>query len=672
MLKSTGSLPIAAAPVGPGRSGLSVLLIDDARDQHALIRGILKRFGPEHELDWEPDFESGRRTMGERRHDVYLVDYQLGRDRGLDLIREARADGHDAAMILLTGREDEAVFQEALDAGACDYLMKDQVGALLIERSIRHSLERTRTRNELARERQRLDGLLGSLRDIVWSCSCDDAGLLFINRAAEASFGRPTEDLLAAPQLWRRHVVQDDQSRFDAFLSEVMSEGEAECELGIQSNGGGRRLLALRASLADAEDSANRRIDGVATDVTERRAAEEVLSKRAAEDAALAADIQKRLLFGRCPAPRPGLSLGVLTRPSQAVDGDFYDFVPYDEQVLDFIVGDVMGKGFHAALLGAATRRQLLVSLNGLLVESGGQAPDIAAIVSSSGEALSPELIELERFTTLFYGRLDRKRCILEYLDCGHSLAFHYRVETQLCSPLRGEHLPLGVVAEEDYEALRCLLAPGDLIVVCSDGLTEARSPDGELFGEERLRELIISRAQLGPEALLQNLESELLAFAGREDLDDDVTCIALGLDPLEHERIVSEGSLSIAASLQQLARARGLLREELADCPHLDFDGFALAVNEALANVIEHGLEEASDAYVMIIVRRWPDRVVVEIHHDGKAYQPKDEAPLDLSRDRHFGRYIIGRLVDEIRYDDAADGARCVSLIKRLEGKED
>jgi signal transduction histidine kinase len=129
---------------------LRVLIADDDEDDYLLTRDLLLRIGrPRFQLDWTPSYEGALAAIELNRHDVYLFDYHLGHSDGLQLLREAVARGCKAPIILLTGNDNWETDVEAMKAGAADYLVKGQLHARLLERSIRYALERTRAQGEL-------------------------------------------------------------------------------------------------------------------------------------------------------------------------------------------------------------------------------------------------------------------------------------------------------------------------------------------------------------------------------------------------------------------------------------------------------------------------------------------------------------------------------------------
>lgn len=130
-----------------------ILLIEDDEDDYLLTRDLLGEIKTKRiELEWVNTYEAGLEAIGRNRHEVYFVDYRLGQGNGLDLLREAIANGCRAPIILLTGQGDREIDVEAMKIGAADYLVKTQISAPLLERSIRYALERKVIMDQLARQ----------------------------------------------------------------------------------------------------------------------------------------------------------------------------------------------------------------------------------------------------------------------------------------------------------------------------------------------------------------------------------------------------------------------------------------------------------------------------------------------------------------------------------------
>jgi PAS domain S-box-containing protein len=133
-----------------------VLLVDDDEDDYVLTRDWFSQMqGDPFKLEWVESYDAALEAIARHQHDVYLFDYRLGERTGLELLREAVAKGCSTPIILLTGQGDHEVDIEAMKAGAADYLEKSQIGAPLLERSIRYAIERKRTEEALRQQAER-------------------------------------------------------------------------------------------------------------------------------------------------------------------------------------------------------------------------------------------------------------------------------------------------------------------------------------------------------------------------------------------------------------------------------------------------------------------------------------------------------------------------------------
>lgn len=136
---------------------LRILMVEDDEDDFIITSELLHEsevFLPK--IEWLDNYQSALRAMVQNSYDVYLLDYRLGAEDGLSLLREANAQGCRGPIILLTGQDDHHIDLEAMRAGAADYLIKSEITAPLLERSIRYSLEQKRSEADLAELKQRL------------------------------------------------------------------------------------------------------------------------------------------------------------------------------------------------------------------------------------------------------------------------------------------------------------------------------------------------------------------------------------------------------------------------------------------------------------------------------------------------------------------------------------
>ena len=139
---------------------VDILLIDDDEDDYVLVRDLLADMEQtDFRIEWANQYDQGLEKVLENKHDVYLVDYRLGQKNGLDLLQAAIAEGVCSPIIMLTGKGLPEIDVQAMQMGAADYLIKGQVSAPTIERSIRYAINNARTIDQLHKEEQRYRSL---------------------------------------------------------------------------------------------------------------------------------------------------------------------------------------------------------------------------------------------------------------------------------------------------------------------------------------------------------------------------------------------------------------------------------------------------------------------------------------------------------------------------------
>lgn len=398
---------------------------------------------------------------------------------------------------------------------------------------------------------------------------------------------------------------------------------------------------------------------------------ESIESERLRQEVAIGSEIQRVLLLGQPPGDFPGLQIAALTLPSQRIDGDFYEFIRHGDQCLDVIVGDVMGKGIPAALLGAATKSHLLRAMGRLSSAATGEpVAEPRAIVSAMAAAMAKQLIDLDSFVTVCYARFDIRRRRVELVDCGHTRTIQYRQRTGACQLLHGSNLPLGVMEGERYEPLVVPFEPGDVFVFYSDGITEARRPDGEGFGEARLADVVRMQAHLGPQGLIEAIQRTVTAFSQSEAFADDFTCVAVNALPLADAPPSGRAELEVTSDLRQLAQVRAfvraLLRPRATSAAAADrISRLELAVAEAFTNIVHHAYGGQPHQPIRLEAEVFPDHLVLQLYDWGRPFDPA-AAPMpafDGSREGGFGVYIIAHSVDAVAYSRDAHGRNRLRL---------
>jgi phosphoserine phosphatase RsbU/P len=391
-------------------------------------------------------------------------------------------------------------------------------------------------------------------------------------------------------------------------------------------------------------------------------------NERLRQEVEIGSVIQQTLLLGLPPGGLRAFRLATLAVPSAMVDGDFYDFFRHDDGTLDVAVGDVMGKGVPAALVGAATKSQLLRALSGLL-GTGGRPPGVAEVIAAAHNVVVPQLIALERFVTLCYARFEAPFRRLTLVDCGHTRTVHYRARDRSVALLQGFDSPLGFRDVADYRPLVVPFEAGDVFFFYSDGLTETRGRRGEPFGEERLTEIVRTRGELAPAALVEQVRQAVVSFSATGTFSDDLTCVVVQIAP-PRRRTTRE----LPAELASLEAVRDFVAEACTALPdgalHPEALGcFTLAVNEAASNIVRHAGAVDSGEPLRLEADIFDDRLEIQLRHRGRAFAPApgQEAAPTGPRDGGLGLFIIRQFADEVEYNVDVAGYAFTRLTKRL-----
>ena len=231
------------------------------------------------------------------------------------------------------------------------------------------------------------------------------------------------------------------------------------------------------------------------------------------KEMALAKETQRTLLPPTLPKIE-SYELRAFSEPTHQVGGDFYDFYDVGTNVLIGVLADVSGKGVSAALLGS-----LLQGALDLQLRSGIDSTEALA----RANRFLCERSQANRFVTLFLFSLDESGKG-HYVGAGHNPAYLYRKEDGTIEELRSENLVLGAFDFADYSATPIQLNQGDLLVVYSDGLTEAENMKGDMFEEERLIKLIQENGSKGAETRQKSILDAIENFTQNRAQTDDIT----------------------------------------------------------------------------------------------------------------------------------------------------
>jgi PAS domain S-box-containing protein len=245
---------------------LNVLLIEDDEDDYLITRSLLSKAQViDCDLEWVASYEEGLEAVLSNQYDACLVDYRLGAKTGLDLLQEAKAHGCRTPIILLTGQGDLKVDIEAMEAGAADYLNKNEIDPPLLERSLRYARERGEAEERIRKQA----ALLDKARDAIIAYDMDGR-VIYWNKSAERLTGWSKEEMLGEKARERLYEHDQDGALGDCWET-MMASGEWKGELHQQTKDGDEIVVESRWTLVRETDGTPESVLVINTDITERK-----------------------------------------------------------------------------------------------------------------------------------------------------------------------------------------------------------------------------------------------------------------------------------------------------------------------------------------------------------------------------------------------------------------
>jgi sigma-B regulation protein RsbU (phosphoserine phosphatase) len=203
------------------------------------------------------------------------------------------------------------------------------------------------------------------------------------------------------------------------------------------------------------------------------------------------------------------------------VGGDFYDYFPVDDERVGLVIADASGKGMPAAML--------IAQIQAILKSGMGNGDTVVRTLASLNSHLERNTAA-RYFATLFYGIYNRETGGLEFANAGHDFPILVRADgdTQV---LESTGPALGVLPEYDHKTETVRVGPGDLVLLYTDGITDAADTNGKHYGEQRLRNLLIRNRHLAPQDIIDLIKDDLAEFCEAGALQDDRTLMILKVD---------------------------------------------------------------------------------------------------------------------------------------------
>jgi serine phosphatase RsbU (regulator of sigma subunit)/anti-sigma regulatory factor (Ser/Thr protein kinase) len=421
--------------------------------------------------------------------------------------------------------------------------------------------------------------------------------------------------------------------------------------------------LGARLSEQDYSSDDRRLLDNLAAQaapalrvgqLVREQEAEAATRQRFESELEVARLIQQNFLPKELPRPA-GWDLAAYYQPAREVGGDFYDVIPLPDGRIGLVIGDVTDKGVPAALVMSATRSVLRASAQ-RVIEPG-------AVLERVNEHLCPDM-PANMFVTCLYAVLEPATGRLVFANAGHDVPYVQTADG--ADELRARGMPLGLMPDMAYEEKEVQLAPGDTVLLHSDGIVESHTPGREMYGFPRLRDLVAAGPAGAP--LIEHVLADVAGFTGPDaEQEDDITMVVL-----QRASELADFTLPSAEGNEREAIAR--VEDAVAGVlPAARIERLKTAVGEATMNAMEHGNAYRADRPARVRVLR-DGRCVRVLISDGGGLgevpgreQPDIEAKLAGEQSpRGWGLFLIDELVDGTRI--TRDGTtRTLELEMRL-----
>ena len=257
------------------------------------------------------------------------------------------------------------------------------------------------------------------------------------------------------------------------------------------------------------------------------RMVEEVVEKeRMEEELNISRDLQMSMLPAICPEIEE-CQIAAVSLPAREVGGDFYDFIEIGEGKLGLVIGDVTGKSVSGALVMAAAR-----SVYRMLSEEGLKVDEIMTRANRRAK----KDMRKGMFVALLYALLDSREGTVTLCSAGQTQPIHFSAKEGKATLIQteGDTFPIGILDDVEYKETRLELAPGDRLVFYTDGIVEAMNKEQEIFGFDRLLDLVKGAGLLDAEALLKEIMGKVDEFVGGAPQSDDLTVIVVSINGRE------------------------------------------------------------------------------------------------------------------------------------------
>ena len=527
---------------------LKILFIGGDEQFARVVAGLL---GGAIDLVTAPTMDDAMpRLSGQHPFQAILIDLPAADKDGLLQVGLLSVKKPKLPILVFGPSSDTEFAAEIVRSGAQDYLAKDELDAHLLQRSLRCALERQHERSSLIEEKDNYYGVFDHLVEGIFRTT-PDGHYLLANIALARIYGYESPVELMASITDIAHRLYVDPGRREEFVqlmqaNDTITGFESRIYLKDQT------MIWISENCRAVRDAQGNLLyyEGTVEDISERKHAEEQIRRTTAElsrsreelraknqlmedNLRMAREIQTAMLPQLYPVFPPGAAPAQSAfqfthryHPADAVSGDFFSVTALSDGEVGVFICDVAGHGVRAALVTAMIRA-LAEELKPLARDPGQFLrklnSDLCAILKSTG---SPML------TTAFYLVADWQRGTLRFSNAGHPKPLLIRRAQNSVEPLAndsGRSQPaLGLFDDPPYQTTETILAPGDFLMLFTDGLYEVQGPDEELYTQQRLVLDVKSLLSLPPGKMFDQLLETIRTFSTDREFEDDVCLVGL------------------------------------------------------------------------------------------------------------------------------------------------
>jgi serine phosphatase RsbU (regulator of sigma subunit)/DNA-binding NarL/FixJ family response regulator len=528
---------------------IRVIIVDDQAIVRSGLGAFLMAYDELHLVGEARDGEEAIQLCELVQPDIVLMDLKMPHMDGISATRSIHQNWPDIKILVLTSFREKEMVQGALDAGAAGYLLKDitskelaqaifQIyqGKQLVAEEAAHTLQQAERLEELADAIQKSSSSSSALPELLGKHLPN----IFPNCQIHIRIF-PQKELLNYPQQLKFAIPE---TAWDVLRKssgpQTIFPGDDYPWGGKHTPGSTMILAPIRANdleeplggicilhKDEIEDPGSylQSVQSLAAHISyavDRNQEQErrISQQKVSQELLSAGRIQTSILPEKPPVLH-GWDISAILEPARETSGDFYDFIPLSNGKWGFLIADVTDKGMGAALF---------MALSSTLIRTyAAQYPTLPALALSYINRRLLSDTHGAMFVTAFYGVLDPENGRLRYVNAGHNPPF--LLSGQKGKPvdqLRGTGMALGVMEDASWQQKIVKFSPGDVLLLYTDGVTEAENPYGNFYGEQSILEILRSRRDQTAQVIQNALLEDVRKFTGKAPKTDDIAIMVV------------------------------------------------------------------------------------------------------------------------------------------------